>query len=150
MRSSKSHIYNFTNIISHQSDETLKGQQSKYPKIVEVLDRIFLLDWKAKNSLSRNTGNSCKQWRLCEIQAFFSNYSPGYTLRSFTIWAHLFITSSPACVQQVNINWFVLSQNTSFKNDYFCKQSYQCISVCIYVYVYFLLMYIHICMYIHV
>ena len=29
------------NIIPHQTDETLKEQQMKYPKIVETLDRMF-------------------------------------------------------------------------------------------------------------
>ena len=47
-------------MISHQIDETLKGQPIKHPKIGEALDRISLLDLKAKYLLSTNTGNSCK------------------------------------------------------------------------------------------
>ena len=39
----------------------LKERQMKYPKIVEVLNLIFLLDCKARVFLSRDTGNILKQ-----------------------------------------------------------------------------------------
>ena len=60
--------------------------------------------------------------------------------------------TSPLSVQQAKINWLVLPQNTSFKNKYFCRQSYYHIYVCLYIQIYVCvyIVYMYICVYVYV
>ena len=55
------------NIFCHQIDETLKERETKYPKIVEALDRILYLIGKQGISYRGTQERTVNSDALCEI-----------------------------------------------------------------------------------
>ena len=64
---------------------------------------------------------------LCETQEIFQRMFDKLNIAIFyymSTFIHHCEKMSSVWVQQVEIQWLVLPQNASFKNDYFGRQSY--------------------------
>lgn len=96
-----------------------------------ALDMILFLI--ARNFLSRNTWNSCKECHLLKSRKDFSHCLTNYT---FNLWAYSFTITKSRLLYNLKMNWLFFWWNASLKNDYFCRRrSYQCTHVCVCIYV---------------